>query len=112
MKTIAARINQLVDNRLLETYQDATKHYGTADLVLVYDEANKADPVSVYSRGALGENPELPESLASKISKPASQAKSQLNSSDAAFWLIAFFSDGEFACTAIKGKLLADSGNA
>jgi len=106
------RINQLIDDNLIEAYQSSVKHFGSKDLVLVFDESKNNDPIDVYERNKLIENPNIPDFLKNKLSKPAQESSGKLNYSEVAFWLVVFYSDGESECTAVKRTLMAPSGNA
>jgi acyl-CoA thioesterase len=107
-----ARVSELIDDRLFQAYWDACEHFGTTDLVVFYDEDVEYDPVITHSRINLINDPNLPDSLLAIINKPAIDAKSQLASSDAAFWFIVYFRNGEASHMALKAKVIGPSGNA
>lgn len=112
MEHLETQVQQLVDDRLIDVYQQSVKHYGNTDLVLVFDESRAVDPVDFYERTKLVESPDMPESLKTKLSKPANEAAGSLQYSEVAFWLVVSFSNEEMACTAIKATLLGPHGNA
>ena len=71
-----------------------------------------SDPVSFMPRDKVVVDSGLPESLRKKLSKPARNASGRLNSSNAAFWVVAHFSDDEMACVAVKAKAIGAAGHA
>jgi len=109
---LEARLHSLVDERLFKAYWDAVAHFNTTDLVLCLDESAEVDPVAVYVRERLLNAPDIPEALRSKIAKPARDVAGRLSSTDAAFWFVPIFADGEMAYAAIRAKYIGPSGNA
>ncbi len=85
-----ARARALVDDRLMDCYWDAAKHFGTTDLVLIFDTERDVDPVDAAVRTRLIEKPDAPPALRTKLSKPASEASTKLKGTTA-FWLVASF---------------------
>jgi hypothetical protein len=96
---------------MIASYWKASAHYKTGDLVLVYDD-DEPNAIDFYRRDMLSSEPDAPEFMRKSLSKPASSARSVLSESDAAFWLVAAFSDGKMACVAVKAKRLGSPGNA
>lgn len=109
---LEARIHSLVDERLFKAYWNAVAHFNTTDLVLCFNESVEVDPVAVYVREKLIEAPDVSESLREKIMRPARDAAGRLSSTDAAFWFVPIFADGERACVALRAKYIVASGNA
>lgn len=109
---LEARIRAMIDDQLIASYWDATKHFGTTDLVIIFDESEKSHPVSASSRMKLLASPNVPEALTSRIARPAVEAAKMLTASQAAFWLVVFFEDGESGTVAVNAKLLAPGGHA
>jgi hypothetical protein len=98
------RARALVDDRLLDCYWDAVKHFGTTDLVLFFDTEVEVDPVQTLVRTRFLENPDLPPDMRAKLSKPASQAATRLKGTTA-FWLVASFPDGGFVAAVTAERL-------
>ena len=102
--SVAAISLGLVDDRLLDCYWDAVKHFGTTDLVLFFDTEVEVDPVQTLVRTRFLENPDLPPDMRAKLSKPASQAATRLKGTTA-FWLVASFPDGGFVAAVTAERL-------
>lgn len=112
-RALAGRVNVLIDNhRVFEVFWQAADHFNTTDLVLVFDEAAEVDPVTAYTREALISRPDIPDSMRRKICEPARDAARSLHYAPIAFWLFAYFSDGEAVCTAVNAKPTAAPGHA
>ena len=112
MSALESRVSALIDDRLFTAYWDAVRHFNTKDLVLFFNEEEQADPVSALPRERVRTAANFPERFRSKFQRPASAAVAQLISSDASFWLMAMFADGEGVCVAVNGKAIAPGGNA
>jgi len=111
MASLEMRVRTLIDDQLFRAYWDASEHFKTRDLVLVFN-AEESDPLSCFARDRLVTDPGLPESVRAKLGKPARDAAGKLGDSETAFWLFAIFSDDEMACVAVKAKPLAPGGHA
>jgi hypothetical protein len=106
-----ARVRALINDGMIACYWDASDHYGTGDLVLVYSD-DEPDAIEFYPRELLISQPDAPDFMRKSLSEPASNARSVLSESDAAFWLIATFSDEQMACVAVKAKQMGSPGTA
>jgi hypothetical protein len=111
MASLEMRVRALIDDQLFRAYWDASEHFKTRDLVLVFN-AEESDPLSCFARAKLVADPGLPESVRAKLCKPARGAAGKLKNSETAFWLFAIFSDDENACVAVRAKPLAAGGHA
>lgn len=80
--------------------------------MLFFNEEEEVNPVSVLPRELVQTASNFPKRFRSKFQRPASAAAAQLISSDASFWLMAMFSDGEGVCVAVNGKAIAPGGRA
>lgn len=109
---LEARLQSLVDDRLFKAYWDAVAYFKTTDLVLCFDESVEVDPVAVYVREKLLTATDVLETLRPKITRPASDVAGQFASTDAAFWFVSIFADGEMAYAAIRAKYIGLGGNA
>lgn len=112
MPVLEARIKNLVDERLFQAFWSAVAHFKSKDLVLVFNEEERMDPISCFKREAFCVDPELPEWLRTKLSRPARDAAVKLKNSDTSFWFVAMFADGEGGCVAVSAKPLAPGGHA
>jgi len=112
METPSARVQKLIDNKLIEAYRASVEHFGNTDLVLVFDESKGIDPIDSYERMPLSKSPDIPGFLKNKLCKPAKEALGKLSHAEVAFWLVVFFEDGESACTVVKATLMGKAGNA
>ena len=110
--SLETRVRALINDQLFRAYWDASAHFKTRDLVLVFNPDEESEPVSCFRRDKLLGDPGLPESVRAKLRKPARDAAGQLKDSDTAFWLFAIFSDDEMACVAVKAKSVAPGGHA
>jgi hypothetical protein len=107
-----ARVRALVTEGMIAAYWDASAHYKTGDLVLVYSDV-EPDAIEFYPRKLMISQPDAPDFMRKSLSEPASSARSVLNESDAAFWFIASFSaDERVTCVAVKWKRMASPGTA
>lgn len=106
------RISSFIDNRLFEAYRASVEHFGTTDLVLVFNEEREVDPVDAFNRKRFIEDPEAPGFLKEKMSKPATEVETNLKHGEVAFWFLVFYATGESECAAIKATLLGPGGNA
>jgi|HubBroStandDraft_2_1064218.scaffolds.fasta_scaffold837681_1 hypothetical protein len=79
------RARAVVDERLFAAYWAGVDHFGTTDLVLYFDTEREVDPVDAFVRARLLEDPNIPEPLATKISKPAKDAATTLTGASTAF---------------------------
>lgn len=109
---LSARIHELIDDRLFQAFWNACEHFKTSDLVVYFDDRKDIDPVSIFKRETLIESAELSEALHSKLNKPARDANFNMTTSEAVFWFIPIFQDGEMACVAINAKRVGLGGKA
>lgn len=109
--SLDTRVRALVDEGMIASHWKALAHYKTGELVLVYshDELNAID---FCRREQLIGEPDATEFMRKKLSKPANKARSVPSESDAAFWLVAMFSDDQMACVAVKAKWIGSPGSA
>lgn len=110
MENSSLRVQRLIDDRLIDVYRASVEHFGSTDLVLIFDESKEIDPVDSFKRLPLYESPDIPAFLKSKLCKPAKQALGKLNHAEVAFWFVVFFKDGESICTAVKATLMGKAG--
>ena len=94
--------------------QPAQKNVGfkTDDLVVFINEGHPSEAVTVSPRISVCESADLPEKFKVKLRRPSRDAAVRLRDSDASFWLVANFADGQAACAAINAKPLAPGGTA
>lgn len=50
---LESRIQSLVDDRLFRAFWDGVVHFKTQDLVLLFDENQEVDPVTIFPREKL-----------------------------------------------------------
>ena len=112
METSNTRINNFIDDELIEKYQESVEHFGNNDLVLVVKENMNNNLVNAYERKPLLNKPDIPHFLLNKLRKPAKEASGILSHSEIAFWLMVFYSNGESDCAAVKSTLMAPGGHA
>ena len=113
MIEIEEHVKEYINDDLIKAYWDATSHFGTKDLVLVFDETRIDDPLSAYSRETLSNKPDIPKFIVHKITRPASEVKKTIKSAEAAFWFIVFFANDEAAaCVAVNAKCMSQGGHA
>jgi hypothetical protein len=108
---LESRARALIDDKLIRAYWEAVEHYKTRDLVLIYAVGDTRYPVRAFAREELLSST-LAADIKAKVAAPASDATSRSASTDAAFWLLAIFSDEEAACLAVNARLLAPGGRA
>lgn len=108
---LEGRAKALVDDKLIRAYWEAVEHYKSKDLVLIYAVGDRRYPVRAFAREELLAS-SFPADIKAKMAGPASDASSRPASTDAAFWLLAIFSEEEAVCLAVNAKLLAPGGHA
>ena len=101
------RVRALLDDRLMDCYWDAVKHFGTTDLVLIFDTERDIDPVEAMVRERFLENPDMELGMRTKLSRPASQTATVMLTTS--FWLVVFFPDGG-AVAAISAERMGRGG--
>jgi hypothetical protein len=109
---LEARARAVVDERLFAAYWAGVEHFGTTDLVLYFDTERDEDPVDAFVRERLLADPDIPEGLATKISKPAKDAASALTGASTAFWLVVSFPDEELIVSAVIAQRVGQGGTA
>lgn len=109
---LATRLQNIVDRRLFAAFWDGATHFGTKDLVLLFDENDASDPLSIIPRTRMIAAHSLSKSIKNKVRQPARSVAQQLTDSETAFWLIVIFTDGESCCVAINAKPIAPGGHA
>jgi hypothetical protein len=107
---LEARVRNLIDDRLFSAYWASVEHFGTTDLVLYFDTEREEDPVDAHVRERLLAKPDIPPSLAVKVSKPASEAATAIKGASTAFWLIVSFPDAEMVVTAVNAQRMGGGG--
>jgi len=112
LSALESRVQGLINDRLFAAYWDAVTHYETEDLVLIFNAEDQSDPLTAAQRVELLGAPGIPEALQATLQKPASEASSVREGSDAFFWLVAIFPDEEMACVAVSAKPIALGGSA
>jgi hypothetical protein len=112
MSILEARIQSMVDDHVFQTFWDAAAHFKTDDLVVFLNESQPAEPLTVQPRITVVDSEDLPDAFRIKLRRPPRDAAVRLRDSDASFWFVVNFSDGQAACAAINAKPLAPGGTA
>jgi hypothetical protein len=112
MSTIETRIQSIVDDHVFKTFWEAAAHFKTDDLVVFFNEGHEAEPLTVSPRVSVVDLADLPDSFKIKLRRPSREAAVRLRDSDASFWFVANFTDGQAACAAINAKPLTPGGTA
>jgi hypothetical protein len=112
MPSVESRIQSFVDDHVFKTFWEAAAHFKTDDLVVFINEGHPSEPLTVSPRIDVCEQADLPDSFKTKLRRPSREAALRLRDSDASFWLVANFADGQAACAAINAKPLAPGGTA
>lgn len=74
-------------------FRDATKHYGSSDLVIFYDSRRENLCVAVPRADVLAD-PDTPPEVREAISVPAPDFEGPLKGCSSAFWVVRGFSGG------------------
>jgi len=106
------RVRELIDDQLFECFWDAAKHFGTTDLVITFDTEAEQDPVSASVRQHLISDPDASDFVKETFSRPASEAAVDLKGAPAAFWLLAFFPNGDGVVAAVNAQRVGEGGSA
>ena len=93
---------------MCEEFWKGVEHWGTTDLVLFYDMTD--DSLSVLVREQLVTDPEAPDFLKLKVSKPAKEAAVELKDASTAFWLAVSLPNGGMIISAVIAQRLAQGG--
>lgn len=112
MATLESRIQSVVDDHVFQTFWDAAAHFKTDDLVVFFNEGDSAEPLTVSPRTSVMGSQDIPEAFRSKLQRPPRDAAVRLRDSDASFWFVVNFADGQAACAAINAKPLTPGGSA
>lgn len=112
MSTIESRIQSVVDDHVFKTFWEAAAHFKTDDLVVFLDEAHATEPLTVSPRINVLASADVPDRFRTKLERPSRDSAVRLRDSDASFWLVVNFSDGQAACAAINAKPLTPGGTA
>lgn len=112
MLSVESRIQAVVDDYVFKTFWEAAAHFKTDDLVVFINEGHPSEAVTVSPRITVCESADLPEKFRAKLRRPSREAAVRLPDSDASFWLVANFADGQAACAAINAKPLTPGGTA
>ena len=104
------RLSELVDDRLHAAYWEGVQHYGTTDLVLIYEAERKRDPLGVMPREQLVSNPDAPEELRA-LSKPASEMAGDLKGATTAYWFVLLLEE-EILWGAVNAVRISGGGSA
>lgn len=81
-------VRDLVDDRIMSIYWDAVDHYGTTDLVVIFETEREVDPVSVRTRESILKAPSAPASFQQKFANPP---KASGEPGVTSFWFVAYF---------------------
>lgn len=103
-------IKPLVDDRLFDAFWDAAKHFGTTDLVVIFETERDEDPVAVRTRESVLKDPNTPDDLRAKFANQP-KAASEPGASPTTFWFVAVFPD-DVIVTSITARRIGEGGSA
>jgi hypothetical protein len=112
MSDLQQRIQSVVDDHVFQTFWDAAAHFKTDDLVVFFNEGHATEPLTVSPRIAVVDSKEVPDDFRLQLRRPSREAAVRLRDSDASFWLVANFADGQAACAPVNAKPLIAGGSA
>ncbi|MBC5764665.1 hypothetical protein [Ramlibacter albus] len=112
MLSVESRIQAVVDDHMFKTFWEAAAHFKTDDLVVFFNEGHPSESLTVSPRISVCDSKDLPDKYKAKLQRPSREAAVRLKDSDASFWLVANFTDGQGACAAINAKPLTPGGTA
>lgn len=97
---------------MLDAYWASVQKIGSRDLVVYRDLEDEETPIRVFERATILKHPEIPECLAKRLSKPASELAESVRETAATFWLIVSYPDDDLSVTAISAERMLQGGTA
>ena len=106
-----SRIQEFINDDIFSFGQQARAHYKSDDLVVILDTTEEHPELSAFLRETMVNSEELTGNLRSKISKPASAARKEINSPHLSFWFIVIHENG-MECASCNAAMLGPAGSA